>query len=195
MSPFPTQTLLGALRRFGLLLGLALVATGCATAPQGARVERLTPEQLAALKPVPNPKVSLDGIVALSRAGTPPAAIIERLASTGTWHALSPQQIIELNQQGVDRSVIDHLAAAEERARQATLITQLADRDAKAAQDLARERARRQALQQRYNNWHGGIGYGSGGSFTQFGWRSGGWPGYRSGYYYDPFFRSWRPRW
>ena len=191
MSHFRTPTLIATSRRLGMMLVLALVVAGCATAPQGARVERLTPEQLAALKPVPNPKVSLDEIVALSRAGTPPAAIIERLASTGTWHALSPQQIIELNQQGVDRIVIDHLAAAEERARQATLITQLADRDAKAAQDLARERAQRQALQQRYNNWHGGIGYGSGGPFTQFGWRSGGWPGY----YYDPFFRSWRPRW
>ncbi len=177
--------------RCGLLLCLALVVTGCATAPQGARVERLTPEQLAALKPVPNPTVSLEEIVTLSRTGTPPATIIERLASTGTWHALSPQQIIELNQQGVDRSVIDHLAAAEERARQATLITQLADRDAKAAQELARERARRQALQQRHQNWNWGIGYGFGGPYTQFGWRSGGWPGY----YYDPFFRSWRPRW
>lgn len=193
MSHFRTPTLIATSRRLGmmLVLVLALVVAGCATAPEGARVERLTPEQLAALKPVPNPKVSLDEIVALSRSGSLPAAIIERLASTGTWHALSPQQIIELNQQGVDRSVIEHLAAAEERARQATLITQLADRDAKAARDLARERAQRQALQQRYNNWHGGIGYGSGGPFTQFGWRSGGWPGY----YYDPFFRSWRPRW
>ncbi len=191
MSHFRTPTLIATSRRLGMMLALALVVAGCATAPEGARVERLTPEQLAALKPVPNPKVSLDEIVALSRTGSLPAAIIERLASTGTWHALSPQQIIELNKQGVDRSVIDHLAAAEERAHQATLITQLTDRDAKAAQDLARERAQRQALQQRYNNWHGGIGYGSGGPFTQFGWRSGGWPGY----YYDPFFRSWRPRW
>lgn len=195
MPPFHTPTFLSRSRRpglmLGLMLGLALIVAGCATAPEGARVERLTPEQLAALKPVPNPKVSLDEIVALTRAGTPPAAIIERLASTGTWHALSPQQIIALHKDGVDQAVIDHLAAAQERARQATLITQLADRDAKAAQDLARERARRQAMQQQQNNWNWGIGHGFGGPYTQFGWRSGGWPGY----YYDPFFRSWRPRW
>ena len=49
-----------------LLGGLGL--GGCASTQTNGRVERITPEQLAAIKPAPNPKIPLAEVVALSKA-------------------------------------------------------------------------------------------------------------------------------
>ncbi|MBL8383502.1 MAG: hypothetical protein JNM90_10520 [Burkholderiales bacterium] len=131
---------------------LAALLAGCAsTAPERGAVQRLSAEELARLTPAPNPSVPLSRVLALSRAGTPPASIIAELQATGTYYNLDAAQIVDLARQGVDQSVIDHLVAAQERARQATLITQLADRDAQAARALERERERRLALQRRHD--------------------------------------------
>ena len=158
--------------------------SGCASTQNNGQAARLTPEQLAAIRPAPNPKVPLAEVIALSKAATPAATIIAKLQETGTYYNLTPQQIVDLNAQGVDQSVINHLAEAQEKARQATLITQLADRDAQQAQELQRERARRQTLQNNYR-W----GYGASPWGPSYGFGS------SRGRYYDPFFRSWRPRW
>ncbi|MBL8377955.1 MAG: hypothetical protein JNM79_08810 [Burkholderiales bacterium] len=172
------------MRQLHVLAALALSALlgACAsTTPERGSVQRLAPEDLARLAPAPNPKLPLDQVVALSRGGSPPAAIIEQLRATGTFYNLTPEQIVGLSKQGVDQSVINYLVDAQERARQATLITQLADRDAQAARQLEAERQRRLQAQRRYDpffydpfwprpyygwnhrggwNWgiHGGIG-------------------------------------
>ena len=165
-----------------LALLAALGLGGCASTQHNGRVERVTPEQLAALKPAPNPNIPLAEVIALSKGATPTAAIIARLQESGTFYNLTPQQIVDLNAGGVDQSVINHLVDAQERARQATLITQLADRDAQQARALQQERERRQALQ---HQWRYGAGpWGPSHGF-----------GFSRGLYYDPFFRSWRPRW
>ena len=130
-------------------------------------------------------------VVALSKATTPPDAIIKRLQDTGTFYNLNAQQIVDLNKQGVDQRVIDHLADAQEKARQATLLTQLADRDAKAAQDLERERNRRRALQHHFHSSPHGFGSFGGAWGPRFGFGS----SFGTLYHYDPFFRTWRPRW
>lgn len=173
-----------------LILAAALALLGgCASPPPAGQIARLTVEDLARLTPPPNPKVPLSEVISLSAAGTPPESLIRKLQDTGTFYNLSAQQIVDLGKQGVDQRVIDHLVDAQEKARQATLLTELADRDAKAAQALERERNRRRALQQQYNSWSFGLGsYGGG-----WGPRSG--IGWSYGSYYDPFFRTWRPRW
>ena len=166
----------------------ALLLTACASSgPQPGVVQRLTPEQLASVKPIANPKVPLDEIVALSQAGTAPDAIIARLTATSTIHALTPAQIVVLSRNGVDQKVIDHLVETQEKARQVTLITQLADRDAQAAAQLAVERERSLALQRRYNPWNWGFAYGP--------WGPGFGGGWGRGYHYDPFYRRYGPRW
>ena len=158
-------------------LGLLLLA-GCATnEPRVAVLERMTPEQLAALKPAANPALPLAEVVALSKGGTAPAEIIKRLRDTNTIHLLTPQQIVELSRQGVDQSVIDYMADAQERARQSRLLTELADRDAEQARKLERERFRRRAAEQ---NFYGYGGYGGTGGFgyPRYGWGAG---------YYAPY--------
>jgi hypothetical protein len=136
------------------VIGVALTATGCAsTAGMSERgaVQRLAPEELARLTPPPNPKVSLAEIVTLSKEGGSADAIIKKIDETGTIHNLTAAQIVDLSKQGVDQKVIDHMALVQERARQATLTTQLADRDREARDRLERERAARRNLERRYD--------------------------------------------
>ncbi len=174
-------------RSFAPLVVAALLTACASPGPQPAAVQRLTPEQLANLKPIANPKVPLDEIVALSQAGTAPDAIIAHLTATSTIHALTPAQIVVLSRNGVNQKVIDHMVETQEKARQATLITQLADRDAQAAAQLAVERERRLALQRRYDQWNWGFAYGP--------WGPGFGGGWGRGYHYDPFYRRYGPRW
>ena len=160
---------------------------GCASTTQSGQVARLSPEELARLTPPPNPKVPLADVVIWSQEKATPEAVIKRLSDTGTFYNLTAQQIVDLNRQGVDQRVIDHLVEAQEKARQATLLTQLADRDAKAARDLERER--RRALQQQYNYWNYGYGAYGGAWGPRYGF------GWGAPYVYDPFYRGWRPGW
>ena len=181
-------------RLMPILLAAALLAAGgCASTAQTGQITRLTPEDLARLTPIPNPKVPLSEVIALSKAGILPESLIKKLQDTGTFYNLNAQQIVDLNKQGVDQRVIDHLVDAQEKARQATLLTELADRDAKAAQALERERNRRRALQNHYNSPQFGFGAYGGAVGSPWGPRSG--LGWSYGSYYDPFFRTWRPRW
>lgn len=167
---------------------LCLLLQACTLpGPQPGSVQRMSPQDLANFKVKPNPGVPLDEIVALSQAGTTPEVIIARLTATATVHALTPAQIVVLARNGVDQKVIDHLALVQEKARQATLITQLADRDAQAAAELEQERAYRRALQQRQDQFYWGFNYGP--------WGPGFGPGWGRGYYYDPFYRRFGPRW
>ena len=169
-----------------LLLTAAVALGGCASTRQHGEVTRLSPQDLARLVPPPNPKVPLSEVMVWSQEGASSDAIIKKLQDTGTFYNLNAQQIIDLSKQGVHQRVIDHLVEAQEKARQATLLTELADRDAKAAQQIEQERNRRRALQQQYQY------YGYGGAWGPrhgFGFGAG------SPYYYDPFFRTWRPRW
>jgi hypothetical protein len=168
------------LPRFALACTVVVLLSACASSgPAPGTVARLSPEELSRLQPTPKPAIPLADIVMWSKEGAKPDAIIRRLTETGTMHVLAPAQIVDLSRQGVDQAVIDHLVQVQEKARQATLATQLADRDAQAAAQLEQERERRRAMQQRLNQWNWGIGYGA---------------GWGPGYYRDPFFRPWR-RW
>lgn len=168
-------------------LSVVLLLTACASSgPQPGSVQRLSPEELARIRPVARPVVGLEEIIARTKTGQTPEAIIARLRETGTVHVLPSAQIVDLSRQGVDQKVIDYLAEAQEKARQATLTTQLADRDAQAAAQLEQERQRRLALQHQYDSWTWGYSYGPWGPRYGIGWGR--------GYYHDPFFRPWR-RW
>ena len=175
-----------ALRTATLSTLLLMLAACASNGPQPGSVQRLSPEELARIRPVAKPVVGLEEIIARTKTGQSADTIIARLKDTGTVHVLTSAQIVELSRQGVDQKVIDYLAEVQEKARQATLTTQLADRDAQAAAQLEQERQRRMALQHQYDSWYWGFSYGPWGPRPGIGWGR--------GYYYDPFFRPWR-RW
>ena len=171
--------------KLSTIVAAALLLTACASnGPPPGSVQRMSPEEMARIKPVARPVVGLEEIIARTKTGATPDAIIARLAETGTLHVLTSAQIVELSRQGVDQKVLDYLAETQEKARQATLATQLADRDAQAAAQLEQERQRRLALQHQYDSWYWSYSYGPWGPRYGIGW----------GPYRDPFFRPWR-RW
>ena len=141
-----------------LCLAAALLA-GCAGGP---RQRPLTVAEIAALSPQSNPVVSLDEIVALSRANTPPEAIIKKLQDTGTVHNLSPRQIVDLHTQGVAQPVLDYLGQAQEKARQAAQVKQMNERDLQHERMLDQQRR----LMDPY--FYGGYAYNPWGPFGPY---------------------------
>jgi len=133
------------LRPAALIVALALA--GCATAPErdargNPKIERLPEEALARL-PGPELKLTAQDLVRLTREGIPPEKIIERFQATHSRLGMPASEIMELGKQGVDRKVLDHVAEAEERARQTDVAEALARRDAAEARRREDEERRR----------------------------------------------------
>ena len=96
------------------LFSLVFLA-GCASngthdlALRSPEIERISPAELEALMPQPVPAMPLEEVVRLSKSGLPPEQLIEKIRQAGAVFNLPPSQVIELNQQGVDAKVLDHL--------------------------------------------------------------------------------------
>jgi hypothetical protein len=119
-----------------------LMLAGCAATPANSpgRVERLGEAAEVRATATAQP-LSLADIAALGRAGTPPEQIVERIRSTGTRHALTASQVVDLRLQGVDLRVLDHLIEAERQAVWADAAGELAKRDQACAAKLQAEQA------------------------------------------------------
>ncbi len=158
----------------------AALLAGCASAPPAARdaagnprLERLAPEQLAALGPAAPARLSLEEIVGMSRAGTPADAIIDRIWQTGSRFALSDADRASLRSRGVSEAVIAFIDSHEREAQRIDALTRQADADAQAR---LRQDALVRAPVHRDPYWWGprvypylGYGWGPWGS----GWRGG----------------------
>lgn len=127
------------------LLFLCLtVLSGCAsTGTQQAKVERITPEELAKLIPPPVATLSLDEMVAMSRAGKTPDEIIDKIKTSNSRYELTSAQVLDLNKQGVDVKVLEYIAQANELAKQNAIADEMNKREKEkriAQQELRRER-------------------------------------------------------
>jgi hypothetical protein len=115
------------------LIGIVLIAlclSACAsTGTQQSSVERITPEELAKLMPPALAIVSLDEIVADSKAGKTPDQIIEKIKTSNSRYELTPTQVLDLNKQGVDVKVLDYIGQANELAKQNAIADELNKRD------------------------------------------------------------------
>ena len=123
----------------------ALLLSGCAsTGTQQGRVERITPEELAKLIPPPVATVSLDEIVADSKAGKSADDIIAKIKNSNSRYELSSTQVLDLNKQGVDAKVLDYIQQSNELAKQNAIADEMNKRDQEknaAKKQLQRERA------------------------------------------------------
>jgi len=87
--------------RWAVLLGL-LVA-GCAANPEKAaapQIQRISAEELERLLPRPDPNLTYDELVRLSREGATADTIIEKIRQSGSSYALTPSQAVDLAQAG-----------------------------------------------------------------------------------------------
>ena len=111
-----------------VLIALCLSAcatTGARTAAHQGSVKRITPEELAKLMPPAVPTVSLDEIVADSKAGKTPDEIIEKIKSSNSRYELTPTQVLDLNKRGVDAKVLDYIQQSNELAKQNAIADEL----------------------------------------------------------------------
>lgn len=130
------------------LIGVIIVLfglVGCAsTGTQQSKVDRITPEELAALIPPPVATLSLEEIVADSKAGKTPDEIIAKIKSSDSRYELTSSQALDLNKQGVDVKVLDYIQQSNELAKQNAMADEINKREQekqKAKRELQRERA------------------------------------------------------
>ena len=127
-----------------ILMMCVFVLSGCAsTGTQQAKIERITPEDLAKLMPPPVATVTLDEIVADSKAGKTSDEIITKIKMSNSRYELTSAQVLDLNKQGVDIKVLDYIAQANELAKQNVIADELNKREKEKRaiqQELKRER-------------------------------------------------------
>ena len=125
-------------------LTLILLAGCASTGSQQSKLERITPEQLAKLLPPPVASVTLDEIVADSKAGKTTDEIITKIKTSNSRYELTTAQTLDLSKQGVDVKVLDYMHQSNELAKQNAIADEMNKReqDKRSAQkQLQRERA------------------------------------------------------
>jgi hypothetical protein len=109
-----------------VIILIALCLSACAsTGTQQSKVERITPEELAKLMPPAVATVSLDEIVADSKAGKTPDEIIEKIKTSNSRYELTSTQVLDLNKRGVDAKVLDYIQQSNELAKQNAIADEL----------------------------------------------------------------------
>jgi uncharacterized lipoprotein YajG len=133
------------MKRLLFLIFSLLLLAGCAsTGNKPSQVERITPEELAKLIPPPVATVSLDEIVADSKAGKSADEIIAKIKNSNSRYELSSTQVLDLNKQGVDAKVLDYIQQSNELAKQNAIAEEMNKREKEkvaAEKQLQRERA------------------------------------------------------
>jgi hypothetical protein len=111
------------------VLALLSACAGNPPASEAPKIARITPEELERLLPKPTPNLSLDEVIRMSKAGEAPEAIIATIRDSHSSYALTTSQMIELNRQGVDGKVLDHIQAAQEQAMRDAFADELNQRE------------------------------------------------------------------
>ena len=117
---------------------LALLA-GCAGSPAHTappQIARIAPAELERLQPQPAPDLALEEIVALSKNGTPPEAIIARIRDSHARYALTPAQIVELSGKGVSLKVLDYIYNTQLQELRDSVADELNQRQRKQQQEI-----------------------------------------------------------
>lgn len=135
------------MKPFLILVVSLLVLSGCATSgtgTQAGKVDRITPEELVKLIPPAVATVSLDEIVADSKAGKTSDDIIAKIKNSNSRYELTSTQVLDLNKQGVDAKVLDYIQQSNELAKQNAIAEEMNKREQEkmaAKKQLQRERA------------------------------------------------------
>lgn len=140
------------MKNFIFLITTLLVLSGCASSgTQQAKVDRITPEELAKLIPPPVATVSLDEIVADSKAGKTADEIIAKIKASNSRYELTPTQTLDLNKKGVDAKVLDYIQQSNELAKQNALADEINKREQE-KRAVQKQLQRERALM--YNNYY-----------------------------------------
>lgn len=131
--------------RIAALGALALLLGACAGVPPDGsstpRLARLSVEDMARLAP-DAPKLSLDDLVAMAKAGSTPETVVGRFRQSGARFDLTPAQVVDLHARGLPLPVLQAIHEDREKALRADLTQMLVERDQQCSAEVAQERQR-----------------------------------------------------
>lgn len=131
--------------RIAALGALALLLGACAGVPPDGsstpRLARLSVEGMARLAP-DAPKLSLDDLVAMAKAGSTPEAVVAHFRQSGARFDLTPAQVVDLHARGLPLPVLQAIHEDREKALRADLTQMLVERDQQCSAEVAQERQR-----------------------------------------------------
>jgi len=137
------------------LAALVLVA-GCASTPElPPQIQRISPEELERIMPKQVPNLSLDEIVQLSQTKVPAEKIIQKIKESQSQYALTPSQVLEMAQKGVDAKVLDYIQASHEQAIRDGFAEELNKREQNKLQEQQKLKREYQLRQPYYDPWWG----------------------------------------
>jgi hypothetical protein len=127
---------------FPAVLCSLLLLAGCATLRDGAvapKLDRLPAAESARRTPEAAP-LALDDLLALTKSGATPQAIVARLQQSGTRFALTPAQVVDLHARGLPLPVLQAVYEDREKALQVDLTQQLVERDQRCRAEIDQAR-------------------------------------------------------
>ena len=139
------------------LIVILFTLSGCAsTGVSQTKIDRITPEELAKILPPPVAIISLDEIVADSKAGKTVDEIIAKIKTSNSRYELTTAQTLDLSKQGVDTKVLDYIHQSNELAKQNAIADEMNKREVdRRATEKALRRERDYAQHQYYDPFWG----------------------------------------
>ena len=142
--------------RYAVQLAIVLAVAGCvSTPPQAPQIQRISPEELDRIMPKPVPNLSLDEIVKLSQAKVSASEIIQKIKDSQSQYELSPSQLLELSNKGVDQKVLDYIYSAHEQAVRDSFAEELNKREKIKLEEQQKLKREYQLRQPYYDPWWG----------------------------------------
>ena len=165
------------------MLLFSLLLSACASMGQSSQssIKRISPEALQALIPEAVASYTLEEIVQDTKQAKSPEDIIEKIKASDSRYELSVKEILALNQQGVDVSVLNYIQENNELAKQNYIADEINKANNEKEQALNRlNQERLWQMSRFYDPFWGPFG---GPFMSPFGRRFGG------AYFQYPFFR------
>lgn len=165
------------------MLLFSLLLSACASMGQSSQssIKRISPEALQALIPEAVASYALEEIVQDTKQAKSPEDIIEKIKASDSRYELSVKEILALNQQGVDVSVLNYIQENNELAKQNYIADEINKANNEKEQALNRlNQERLWQMNRFYDPFWGPFG---GPFMSPFGRRFGG------AYFQYPFFR------
>lgn len=142
--------------RFFCALAVVGSLNGCATTPeQPPQIQRISAEELERIMPKPTPNLSLDEVVLLSKNKVSADEIIQKIKDSQSQYALTPSQLLELSNKGVDQKVLDYIYTAHEQAVRDSFVEELNKREQNKLQEQQKLKREYQLRQPYYDPWWG----------------------------------------
>lgn len=142
--------------RFFCALAFVGLLKGCAMTPeQPPQIQRISAEELERILPKPVPNISLDEIVLLSKNKVPADEIIKKIKDSLSQYALTPSQLLDLSNKGVDQKVLDYMYTAHEQAVRDNFAEELNKREQNKLLEQQKLKRQYQLRQPYYDPWWG----------------------------------------